>query len=448
MFQRISILAVWAAFALTLFAAAKPNILFILTDDMGYGDLSCYGGKTVPTKNLDRFAHEGTRFTQFYVASPICSPSRVAITTGMYPARWRINSYLHERAGNRDSEQVDWLDPKAPSLARTLKQAGYATGHFGKWHMGGGRDVDDAPLPSAYGFDEHFVNSEGMGPRIPGFGGQGPEMVEGKLLPRHQFTEFFVNKAIDFIQRHKDRPFFVNLWPMDVHDPHVPNDVLREKYSKTEGVEGLRKFWGVLDEYDRQIGRVLASLKELGLEENTIVVFTSDNGPNPSFGRLRSGGLRGQKWSLYEGGIREPFIVRWTGKIPAGKVNETTVLGSVDLFPTLCRLAGVATPKEAAFDGEDLSAAFLGSADARTRPLMWEYGRNDRYLKPKAENDRSPNVAIREGHWKLLVNADGTRAELYDLDTDAKETTNLAGREPDIVRTLVGQALAWRKALP
>jgi len=428
---------------------SKPNILLILTDDMGYGDLGCYGGEVTPTPNIDRLAAEGVKFQQFYVASPICSPSRVGYTTGMFPGRWRINSYLQTRAGDRHCEQADWLDPAAPSLARTLKDSGYATGHFGKWHMGGGRDVQDAPLPSAYGFDEHFVNCEGMGPRIPDFGVKGPEMVEGKLLPRHQFTEFFVDKAIDFLHRHKDQPFYLNVWPMDVHDPHMPSERLKKKYADSPPPQGFRNFHAVLDEYDRQIGRLLDAVRELGLEENTIIVFTSDNGPNPSFEHQRSGGLRGQKWSLYEGGIREPFIIKWKGKTTAGVVNDSTILCSVDLFPSLCKLAGVAAPADARFDGEDLSPALLGRTAARAKPLLWEYGRKpDGYLYPKPLGDKSPKVAIRDGQWKLLLNTDGTDAELYDIDADPKESSNVAAAHPEVVKRLSDQALAWRKSLP
>ena len=164
--------------------AAKPNILVILTDDMGWGDLSCFGNHEMATPNIDRLARQGTRFTQFYVASPICSPSRVGYTTGCFPARWRINDYLHSRAGNKAHESANWLDPQAPTLARSLHAAGYATAHFGKWHMGGGRDVQDAPWPKAYGFDEHHVNTEGCGPRIDTYGSATPVPVEGKLLAR------------------------------------------------------------------------------------------------------------------------------------------------------------------------------------------------------------------------------------------------------------------------
>jgi arylsulfatase A-like enzyme len=187
----------------------------------------------------------------------------------------------------------------------------------------------------------------------------------------------------------------------------------------------------------------------LGLEENTIIVFTSDNGPNPSFEHQRSGGLRGQKWSLYEGGIREPFIIKWKGKTRAGVVNDSNILCSVDLFPSLCKLAGVAAPADARFDGEDLSPALLGRTAARAKPLFWEYGRKpDGYLYPKPLGDKSPNVAIRDGQWKLLLNTDGTDAELYDIDADPKESSNVAAAHPEVVKRLSDQALAWRKSLP
>ncbi len=426
--------------------AAKPNIVFILTDDMGWGDLGSFGNKETATPNIDRLAQQGMRFTQFYVASPICSPSRVAYATGCFPARWRINDYLHNRAGNQAHGCADWLDPKAPTLARTLHDAGYATAHFGKWHMGGGRDVQDAPLPSAYGFDEHHVNCEGCGPRINTFGSAKPEPVEDKLLARYQFTGFWADKATDFMRRHKRGPFFVELWPQDVHTPHVPNP---EELPGVAGTpKGHHNFNAVLKGYDREIGRVLDFLKAEGLEQNTIVIFAADNGPEPSFERQRSGGLRGMKWSLYEGGIREPFLVRWPARIPAGKTDSATVVASIDLFPTLCSLVGVALPKDASLDGVDASAAFLGTPLPRGKPLLWEYGRQADYLFPREPGARSPNLAIRDGNWKLLVNADGTGAELYDVTADPNETKNLATENPAEAERLRQAVLAWRKELP
>ncbi|MEI6235684.1 MAG: sulfatase-like hydrolase/transferase [Planctomycetota bacterium] len=425
---------------------AKPNILFILTDDMGWGDLGCYGNTELATLNIDRLAKEGTRFTQFYVASPICSPSRTAFLTGCFPARWKINDYLHNRAGNQAHECVNWLDPKAPTLARTLHDAGYATAHFGKWHMGGGRDVQDAPLPKEYGYDEHHVNIEGCGPRINSFGFAKPELVDGKMLARYEFTGFWADKSMDFIKRHKDKPFFVEFWPQDVHTPHTPDPEELPHVAQTP--QSHQKFNAVLRRYDREIGRVLDFLKAEGLDKNTVVIFASDNGPEPSFQRQRTGGLRGMKWSLYEGGIREPFLVRWPGHVPANATDTTTVLGSIDFFPTVCALAGIPMPVGATVDGFNASGVWTGVPVKRDKPLFWEYGRKADYLFPREPGARSPNLAVRDGNLKLLINADGTGAELYDLAVDPNETTNLAAQKTDDVARLSALVVGWRKSLP
>ena len=423
----------------------KLNILFILTDDMGYGDIGCYGGQFAPTPNIDRLAHEGIRFTQYYSASPICSPSRTGLTTGMFPARWNITSFLQTRAGNRACEQADFLNPTAPSLARTLKAAGYATGHFGKWHMGGGRDVTNAPPFAAYGFDEHAGTYESPEPH-PDITATNWIWSPRDKVKRWDRTAFFVDKTLDFLQRHKGQPCYVNLWPDDVHTPWVPGQERLGLYPS--GPVEERKFRAVLDEYDRQMGRLLEGLKQLGIEGRTLVIFTSDNGPLPSFRGSRSGGLRGSKLSLYEGGIRMPFIVRWPGHAPAGRLDDQTVLSATDLFPSLCALAGVKLPKNVAFDGEDLSAALLGTPIARAKALFWEYGRNtNSFAFPKGA-DRSPNLALREGDWKFLINADSTDPQLYDLKSDPREAANLTSANPEVVDRLKEKALAWRKALP
>ena len=430
----------------------KPNVIFILTDDMGRGDISGLGGKQGDTPNLNRLASEGTSFQRFYVASPICSPSRTGFVTGMYPARWKINSYLHQRSGNAECEQADWLDAKAPVMGRAFKEAGYATAHFGKWHLGGGRDVQDAPLPSAYGFDESHVNCEGMGPRFEDFGlGNKPVLnsEDGKSYFRHDMTRYWVDRSLDFIKRQAGKPFYLELWPQDVHTPHTPSE---EALARTE-TPGLPKaehaFRGVLNEYDRQIGRFMEGLRQLGVEDNTILVFTGDNGPNPSFNHARTLGQRGQKYSLYEGGLHEPFFVRWPGHVPAGKSNDATVVSSVDCFPTLCALAGVKPPANAPFDGVDQSAAWLGAASQRKAPLFWEYGRKPKgYIYPNSPGDKSPNVCAREGDWKLLVNADGSDAQLYNIQRDPNEATNVASEHPEIASRLTKLALDWRQTLP
>lgn len=433
----------------TLLAAAagstRPNIIFILTDDMGYSDPGCYGGKLAPTPNIDRLAREGVRFAHFYDSAPICSPSRAGFISGKFPASLNFTTYLHERRGNRDCEQVDFLPPSVPVIARTLKTAGYATAHFGKWHLGGGRDVKNAPPFSAYGYDEHSGTWESPEPD--------PQITTGNWIwspqdpvKRWDRTRYFVDHTLDFMSRHKDQPCYVELWPDDVHTPWVP-DVQRQGEEKSW--QSRPNLCAVLAAYDVQIGRLLDGIKKLGLETNTLVVFTSDNGPLPSFNHERTGGLRGSKLSLYEGGIRVPFIVRWPGHTTPGRVDERTVMAAVDFFPTLCALTQIAPPAGVAFDGQDMSAALVNSPAAHAKSIFWEYGRSSKEFKyPQGAYDRSPHLAVREGKWKLLINADGTDAQLYNLETDADETKNLAGKNPELAQKMSAAALAWKRGLP
>jgi arylsulfatase A-like enzyme len=419
-------------------SARRPNIIIILADDLGLGDVGCYGGKQAPTPRIDQLAREGTRFTQYYSASPICSPSRAGILTGMYPARWRITSFLQTKKGNAGCEQDDFLDPKAPSLPRALKAAGYATAHIGKWHLGGGRDVTEAPKFAAYGYDEHAGTYESPEPH--------PDITATKWIwsdqdkvKRWDRSAFFVDQTLDFMQRHRDRPCFVNLWADDVHTPWVPD----AKSDKQDLPKNLRP---VLAEFDRQIGRLMDGLKARGMDQDTIVIFTSDNGALPTFNGERSAGFRGGKLALYEGGIRMPLIVRWPGRVPAGRVDEQSILSAVDFLPTLCNLAGAAAPRGNTLDGIDVSAVWRGETIPKRGPLYWEYGRNDEFFRFGPE--RSPNVAVRRENWKLLVNADGSKTELYDLTLDPKEARNLAEAKPDLARELRKLALDWREALP
>jgi arylsulfatase A-like enzyme len=438
----IACLAVAAVIIGHLFAAdpVRPNVIVILADDMGPGDLGCYGGKQAPTPRIDRLASEGTRFTQYYSASPICSPSRAALITGMFPARWRITSFLQTKKGNAGCEMDDFLDLRAPSLPRTLQAAGYTTAHFGKWHLGGGRDVTDAPKFAAYGYDEHAGTYESPEPH-PDITATNWIWSDKDKVKRWDRTAFFVDQTLDFLDRHRDRPCFVNLWPDDVHTPWVPDEVSDKK-------DLPKNFRPVLAEFDKQIGRLLDALKSRGLEERTIVIFTSDNGALPTFNGARSGGFRGSKLALYEGGIRMPFIVRWPGHVRAGQVNDSAIISAVDLFPTLCAIAGAVVPRESVPDGIDVSTVFRGEVPALKRPpLVWEYGRNDEFFKFPA-NDRSPSIAVRRDNWKLLVNSDGLKAELYDLATDAGESKNLVGTEPVVATELTKLALAWRDSWP
>jgi arylsulfatase A-like enzyme len=426
--------------------SSQPNIIFILVDDMGLGDLGSYGGALEPTPNIDRLAAEGTRFTDFYTVSPICSASRVGFTTGMFPARWQITSFLQKRAGNRKSEQTDYLAPEAPSIARMLKSAGYATGHFGKWHMGGGRDVDDAPKLSAYGFDESISTWESPDPD-PAITATDWIWSPKDPVKRWDRTTYFVDKTLDFMARHKNQPMYIQLWPDDVHTPWVPEEVAegQEEVSMRKSAQNLRPVIRILDQ---QIGRLVRGVQELGLGEETLIIFSSDNGPLPSFDGQRTMGLRGSKLSLYEGGLRMPFIAWWPGTVPAGEVDQQTFFTAVDLFPSLAALAGAPLPDKHLLDGQDLSAALLARDASHEGPVFWEYGRNDTVFNYPPAPDRSPNLAVREGKWKLLVNDDGTDVELYNLAEDPNETRNLASKSIDVTQRLLTQVLQWRQSLP
>lgn len=442
---KASIATTLAAFSISLSQAQKPNIIVILTDDMGYSDIGCYGGHFAPTPNIDRMAREGVRFTQYYSCAPICSASRTGMLTGMVPAKWNITSFLHERVENRKCEQADYLNTSAPSMARTLKEAGYATGHFGKWHMGGGRDVTNAPNFDVYGFDEHSSTYESPD-ADPLLTATNWIWSDKDSIKRWDRTAYFVDRTLDFLKRHKGQPCFVNLWPDDVHTPWVPSQERLGSYPN--GPEEERKFRAVLDEYDRQMGRLFDGLKKLGIDENTIVVFTSDNGPLPSFKGSRSGDYRGSKLSLYEGGIRLPFIVRWPGHTPEGKTDDQSVISASDLFPTFCALAKTKMPKGFSFDGKDKTSVMLGKPSDESRTLYWEYGRNNQSFAFPKGKDRSPNLAVREGNWKLMMNYDGSNIELYDMVADPKETTNMATTNQKIAEKLRKKLLAWRNSMP
>jgi arylsulfatase A-like enzyme len=441
---------------------AQPNVVVVLADDQGPGDLSCYGGKT-PTPNLDRMAREGVRLTRYYAASPICSPSRCGLITGQYPGWWRITSFLQTRAGNRACGQDDFLDPDAPSLARALRAAGYRTCHVGKWHLGGGRDVAAPPKFAAYGYDAGLGTWESPEPH-PDLTARDWIWSAADKVKRWERTRWMVERTLAFLGDNPDRPCFVTLWLDDPHTPWVPtaDDQQAGQGGRAAGKGNTpQRLAKVLTEMDRQVGRLLAALRERKGGRPSLVLFVSDNGPLPTFERARTAGLRGSKLSLYEGGVRVPCIAWGPGLVPGGVTNDT-VFAAVDLFPTLCTLCRAAPPRGYQSDGQDLSPALLGKAVTRTKVLFWEYGRQARGLgaggPPPSTNDkafafpkggdRSPAVAVRDGDWKLLVNADGTGAELYDLAADPNEARDLSGRRPEIARRLRERAVAWRKSLP
>ncbi|MFZ9979470.1 MAG: sulfatase-like hydrolase/transferase, partial [Opitutales bacterium] len=443
-------------------AKRPPNVIFILTDDQGWGDAKFAGHPYLKTPNLDRLAREGTWLRQFYVAATVCSPSRAAFMTSHYPARHQIHGHFSSHDQNAARSMPDWLDADVTTLPDLLKQAGYATAHFGKWHLGGGAG---APAPEAYGFDvSKTVNSSG-----PSLGDEGKEPYF-----RARSTALIVDETIRFAQANKDRPFYVNLWTLVPHallkptpeqlavyadlkpraDDPAFGDWMQKYLGKAKDLRSqMQVFAASITDLDTQVGRLLDALDQLGLTNDTLIFFSSDNGPEDyrignasNAGVGSTGPLRARKRSMHEGGIRTFGIVRWPGKVPAGRVEETAVSGGVDFLPTIAALAGVKIPTALAPDGEDKSALWLGAAATpRRQPLYWEWisgvkGPEDGYMPPP--------LCVRDGPWKLFVKHDGQGAQLFDIPKDAAEKHDVAAANPDVVKELTAKALAWAKTLP
>jgi len=416
---------------------AKPNIVFLFADDLGFGDLGCTGHPYARTPHLDRLAAQGIRFTQAYVTGVTCNPSRTGFMTGKFPA-----SFSHYTAdyGFRDRTTITQL----------LKDHGYATGHFGKWHIGPTQEN------GTYGIDRIA-----SGKRSVEFGRDGG----------------VYEQAIAFIRANQDRPFYLNVWGHITHYPVNPSPHFAERFEHLEVNEadfgpamhkkfnlvreleqdvdtGMRNYLGDVSSLDDAVGRLLATLEELGLEENTLVVFSSDHGPAPvklegknkkgkddqpeiMANMLGSPGpFRGGKHTTLEGGVRVPFLIRWPGIIPAGKVDEQSVISGIDWLPTLCRLTGIEIDA-ADFDGEDVSNAWLGKeVHTRKKALFW------RNSAPRAA------VTLREGPWKLYLPRRRGEVKLFDVTKDPQEQQNLADQHPEIVKRLTQSAKTWEASLP
>jgi N-acetylgalactosamine-6-sulfatase len=443
--MRVFVLAVLfgVTFATSLTCAEKPNVIFILTDDLGWGDLGCYGHPHIKTPNLDQLAKRGTLFTQFYVNGSVCSPSRVAFMTGQFPARHRIHGHLASHAQNEARGMPNWLDPQATLITRMLQGAGYATAHYGKWHLGRG---EGAPDPGAYGIDDHrTVSTNG-----PGFEEQVDEYFRAKS------TGLFVDEAIRFVEANRGRPFYINLWTLVPHATLHSTEEQMKPY-RSFGPNGVpykgaaQVYYSTVTAMDAELGRLFTRLDELKLANKTIVLFSSDNGPedihirNASHSGIGSPGpFRGRKRSLYDGGVRVPLIACWPGNVPAGKVDDDSVVTAVDFLPTLCHLAGVDLPKSYAGDGEDITDILTAKSRQRVKPIMWEW----RFRVAGYPIHHSPILSIREGNWKLLMNPDRSRLELYDVAQDHLELNNLAGKHPAVVKQLSGRVADWQATLP
>ena len=438
----------------------KPNVILIFIDDMGWSDFSCFGNTDAQTPNIDKLASEGISFEQFYVNSPICSPSRVAISTGTYPQRWNISSYLASREKNSECGNANWLDTSAPMLARSLNNAGYACGHFGKWHMGGQRDVTDAPLISEYGFDESLTNFEGMGAKLlpltkdeTGKVGQLRWKSAEKLgkpftwMQRSEITAAYIDASIAFMEiALRDRkPFYINVWPDDVHSPYWPPF---EEYglAKKGGKRGL--YLAVLEAMDKQFGKLFDFVQANDeLRDNTLILVCSDNGPEPGAGR--AGNLKGFKTHLYEGGIRSPLVVWGPGFIvekAEGIRNKESVFSAIDLTPSLIEFTGTIAPENSNYDGENMINTILGESElSRKSPIFFS-------RPPDRKNfygfENLPDLAVREGEWKLLCDYKGGRQELYNIFDDPGENRNLAKVHPGLAGIMTQKVVSWYQSMP
>lgn len=422
----------------------RPNILFIFTDDWGYGDLGCYGNTEVMTPNIDKLASEGTLFTQFHVASGVSSPSRTAVMTGHYPARYRMHGHLASESINESRGMPNFLDVNIPVLMpRILKESGYATAHYGKWHLGGS---PDAPFPIEYGYDDARVWN-GNGPTWNG--DQKAEVAApggNDTLWMQSSNRIAVDATLEFIKENKGKkPIFVNLWLKDPHTPLAPSEEQRAPYKEYDA--NKETYYAVLTDADFHIGRLMDELKKMGLEENTLVIFSSDNGPAYYEFAATAGstaGMRGRKATIFQGGVVVPFIMKWPGHVDANKVNNSSVLSSVDLLPTFCDLAGVTLPDTYEPDGESFAEYFETNKFDRSRPLFWDW-RIYRVVPPL---ENWVGISVRDGDWKLVADAKRTRIELFNIPQDPYEKNNLAEQHPDIVEKLMAEWDEWKGGLP
>ena len=444
MTRTLAVLAVAAAAGLAPAAdpARKPNVVSILADDLG-----CQGSKFYQTPNIDRLAAAGLRFTNGYTCGPNCQPTRAALMSGQYGPRTGvytvggIDRFDWKARPLRPVDNVTRLPLDRKTIGDVMKAAGYATALFGKWHLG----EDANHHPSQRGFDEAIVSA---GQHFDFVTRPKVEYPKGTYL-----ADFLTDKATDFVKRHKDRPFFLCLHHFAVHSPRQAKPDLVAKFKDRPAAGGHHDptYAAMIASLDESVGRVLATLDDLKLADDTVVIFSSDNGGVGGYVRegVKKGGdvtdnapLRSGKGSLYEGGVRVPWVVRWPGKVPAGTTDVPVI--SVDLMPTLLELAGGTTPAKQPLDGVSLvECVRSGGAKAPTRDLFWHF---PGYLGAGPGSWRTtPAGAIRSGDWKLLEFFEDGRTELYNLRDDPSQKTNLARMHPDRAAELHGKLVAWRK---
>lgn len=415
----------WSAFS------TAPNLIVILADDLGYADLGCYGNTFNETPRIDRLAREGMRFTQFY-AGPVCSPTRCNLQSGQDQARFGITQHIpgHKRPFAKLSDPAVPLQMplEVETFAECLAKAGYATGYFGKWHLGGAGFG-----PEAQGWQ---VAEEIKGNAQPPADKGGPPQRTAELLGR---------KAADFIHAHKDRPFLLQISHAAVHIPLSTTPELKAKYEKKTPMAGYPsnpQYAGLLEELDQSVGCVVEAVEKAGIASNTLIFFLSDNGglEHEQSGRVVTSNkpLRGEKGTLYEGGIRIPAIARWLGKVPAGSRCDTPLI-TMDVFPTLVELAETTMPKTQPSDGISLAAVLRDPAAKLSRDaLQWHL--------PHYHHS-TPASALRQGDWKLIEFFEDGALELYDLKNDPGETINLASTEATRAKTLQVALHNWRQEI-
>lgn len=427
----------------------QPNVVLILTDDLGWGDLGCYGSDFYRTPNLDRLAAQGVRFTGAYAAAPVCSPSRASLLTGKSPARLHLTDWLPGRADRSDQKMArpvihQQLPLEEETLAKLLKKAGYTTAHVGKWHLGGegfgpkeqGFDVNNAGdqtgTPRSY--FHPFKNNDGAMPGLE-------SGASGEYL-----TDRLTREAEGFIEENKTKPFFLFLSHYAVHIPLRAREEMIAKYRAAHpGQKHTNAIYAaMIESVDESVGRIMRKLEALKLAEDTLVIFTSDNGglsvregantPATSNAPLRAG-----KGYLYEGGIRVPLIVRWPGKAQSGLVRHDPVVGT-DLFPTILAAAGIAVPEAGKQDGVDLSPVLTRQGMLSREMIAWHY--------PHYSNQGGkPGGAMREGNLKLIESYENGYLELYDLSDDVEEIQNIAGKFPDKANALQKKLETWRRSV-
>jgi arylsulfatase A len=399
-------------------AGGRPNIIIALCDDLGYGDLGCYGHPHIKTPNINKLARQGMKLTDCYAAAPVCSPSRAGLLTGRTPYRCGIYDWI-------PADSPVHLRSREITIATLLRQAGYTTCHVGKWHCNGKFNSPEQPQPGDHGFDHWFSTQNNAGPSH-----ENPTnfVRNGKAVGELQgySSALIVQEAIDWLKEKRDRskPFCLFVWFHSPHEPIATSPEFMDLYKEKEEVI----YYGNISQMDHEFGRLMKTLDKMNLRDSTFVMFTSDNGPEMlrryrgsqrSFGT--AGILRDRKLYMYEGGIRVPGIIRWPGKAKAGSVCREPV-NNTDVLPTLCEMVGIAVPSDRPIDGVSVLPIFEGKKIERKVPLYWRY---DKALS------KPFTVAMRQGDWKILADNEMTKFELYNLRKDISEQHNLADSQPN-----------------